>query len=96
MLKQAIENTSYIIRTTTPDMQLIHTDPNFYYNHGEIGGVVHTKSDKQILFIVIHAPITLTKLHSPLTIWKINLFPLKAPDGQAYYNILGSPIKYIA
>jgi len=92
MLKQAIENTSYIIRTTTPDMQLIHTDPNFYYNHGEIGGVVHTKSDKQILFIVIHAPITLTKLRIPLTTWKINRFPLKAADGEAYYNILSTPI----
>jgi len=82
------------IRQTRPDMQLVHTDVKFYYECTKIGAVIHTSGQGHVIFIVVHAPVTLQSIRTPLKIWSLTTFPLQSPDGQGYYTLLNTRIKY--
>jgi len=68
--------------------ELIHGDINYYYHQVEIGGAVHTRQGQRTLFVVIHAPITLSTLSNPLMVWKVIPFPLMLTGSQTRPTML--------
>ena len=82
-------------RDSNVQYELIHNDIRYYYHQAEIGAAVHARQGQRTLFIVIHAPITLSTLSNPLTVWKLIPFPLKAPDNQIYFTMLKTEFTYI-
>ena len=76
--------------------ELIHDDFHYYYKEARIGAAVHNSDHGRILFIVLHAPITLHSIRQALTVWQVQVFPLISPDSnQIYYTVLNSAPKYI-
>jgi len=73
----------------------IHDDINFYYKKAEFSAAVHTRGSPRTLFILVHVPLTLHSLSNPLTVWRVNSFPMKSPDDQQYYTVLDIKHKYI-
>ena len=65
-----------------------------YYNKAEFSAAVHTRGSQRTLFILVHVPLTLHSLNKPLTVWRVNSFPMKSPDDQQYYTVLDIKHKY--
>ena len=95
-LQKALNNMARQLRRTGSGLQLVHRDTSFYYDHANVGAAVHFSNDTYVLFIVLYAPVVSAAFKPPLTVWQLQIFPLKSPNFQHYYTLLASPLKYIA
>jgi len=51
LLAKGIRNMSENLERTSPEFELIHKSPNYYYTQAKVGGAIHKDSHAHILLI---------------------------------------------
>jgi len=91
-LKTSIAFLKQKLQRDHPNLRVLIEDLSYYY---KVADFHYFRRDRH-LFIVVHAPLTVTALIKPLELIRVQRIPLLIPGDNAHYTVMTDDFEFIA
>lgn len=91
-LRNSLLYLEHYLNRTHPDLALVRKDPSYYFRNAKFNTFRYGRH----LIILLHVPLTLCSLASPLNLYHVVKIPLPAPTNETHYTELSCDYEAIA
>jgi len=91
-LQNSLLYLEHYLNSTHPDLALLRKEPSYYFKNAKF----NTFRYGSYLIILLHVPLTLRSMTSPLNLYSVTKLPLPAPTNEIHYTELSFDYEAIA